>query len=263
MTAAVRVLSQSARLGIDDFRSVYTWRSWLAGWLLRMLAQVAFFGSIGLLVGSRAEIGYLLVGNAVVLVCLEATIVVISVSVERFQGTLPLFAASPASPMLVYLGRGLHWMGTGLATSAVTLTLLPPLFGLPLSPPRVAACLPVLLVIAVSSYCYGSFLASLVARFPQFNWLALNVGYLAIMTVAGVNVPVDFWPGPVQAVANLLPVTHGLLAVRRLLDGGGLAAAAPQVAAELLVGAGWLAASWLSYRRFFRRSRVTGSFDVG
>lgn len=263
MTAAVRVLAQSAQLGIDDFRSLYTWRSWLAGWLLRMLFQVAFFGSIGLLIGSRAQIGYLLVGNAVVLVCLEATIVVISVSVERFQGTLPLFAASPASPMLVYLGRGLHWMGTGLATSAVTLTLLPPLFGLPLSPPRVAACLPVLLVIAVSSYCYGSFLASLVARFPQFNWLALNVGYLAIMTVAGVNVPVDFWPGPVQAVANLLPVTHGLLAVRRLLDGGGLAAAAPQVAAELLVGAGWLAASWLSYRRFFRRSRVTGSFDVG
>jgi ABC-2 type transport system permease protein len=257
------LLSQSARLGVDDFRSVYTWRSWLAGWLLRMLAQVAFFGSIGLLVGSRAEIGYLLVGNAVVLVCLEATIVVISVSVERFQGTLPLFAASPASPMLVYLGRGLHWMGTGLATSVVTLTLLPPLFGLPLSPPRVAACLPVLVVIAVSSYCYGSFLASLVARFPQFNWLALNVGYLAVMTVAGVNVPVDFWPGPVQAVANLLPVTHGLLAVRRLLDGGGLAAAAPQVGAELLVGAGWLVASWLSYRRFFRRSRVTGSFDVG
>ena len=94
MTAAVRVLSQSARLGIDDFRSVYTWKSWLAGWPLRMLAQVAFFASIGLLVGSRAEIGYLLVGNAVVLVCLEATIVVISVSVERFQGTLPLFAAS-------------------------------------------------------------------------------------------------------------------------------------------------------------------------
>jgi ABC-2 type transport system permease protein len=166
MTAAVRVLSQSARLGIDDLRSVYTWRSWLAGWLLRMLAQVAFFGSIGLLIGSRVEIGYLLVGNAVVLVCLESTIVVISVSVERFQGTLPLFAASPASPMLIYLGRGLHWMATGLATSTVTLTLLPPLFGLPFSPARVAACLPVLVVIAVSSYCYGSFLASLVARFP-------------------------------------------------------------------------------------------------
>lgn len=263
MTAAVRVLSQSARLGIDDFRSVYTWRSWLAGWLLRMLAQVAFFGSIGLLIGSRVEIGYLLVGNAVVLVCLESTIVVISVSVERFQGTLPLFAASPASPMLIYLGRGLHWMATGLATSTITLTLLPPLFGLPFSPARVAACLPVLVVIAVSSYCYDSFLASLVARFPQFNWLALNVGYLSVMTVSGVNVPVDFWPGPVQAVANLLPVTHGLLAVRQVLDGGSLAAAAPQVGAELLVAAGWLAASWLSYRRFFRRARITGSFDVG
>jgi ABC-2 type transport system permease protein len=263
MTAVVRVLAQSARLGIDDFRSVYTWRSWLAGWLLRMLAQVAFFGSIGLLIGSRAQIEYLLVGNAVVLVCLEATIVVISVAVERFQGTLPLFAASPTSPMLVYFGRGLHWIATGMVTSVVTLTLLPPLFGLPLSLPRVAACLPVLAVVAVCSYCYGSFLASLVARFPQFNWLALNVGYLTIMTVTGVNVPVAFWPGPVQAIANLLPVTHGLLAVRQLLDGGSLGAAAPQVGAELLVAAGWLAAGWLSYNRFFHRARANGSFDVG
>jgi ABC-2 type transport system permease protein len=81
--------------------------------------------------------------------------------------------------------------------------------------------------------------------------------------VAGVNVAVDFWPGPVQAVANLLPVTHGLLAVRRLLDGSGLDAVAPQVAAEVLVGAGWLAVSWLSYRRFFRRARATAAFDVG
>jgi ABC-2 type transport system permease protein len=263
MTAAARVLAQSARLGIDDFRSVYTWRSWLAGWLLRMLAQVAFFGSIGLLVGSRAEIGFLLVGNAVVLVCLEATIVVISVSVERFQGTLPLLAASPTGPTLVYLGRGLHWIATGMVTSVVTLTLLPPLFGLPLSPARVAACLPVLVVIAVSSYSYGSFLASLVARFPQVNWLALNVGYLTIMTVTGVNVPVTFWPGPVQAAANLLPVTHGLLAVRQLLDGGSLAAAAPRVGAELLVAAGWLLMSWLSYRQFFHKARADGSFDIG
>jgi hypothetical protein len=98
---------------------------------------------------------------------------------------------------------------------------------------------------------------------PQFNWLALNVGYLSVMTVSGVNVPMDFWPGPVQAVASLLPVTHGLLAVRQVLDGGSLAAAAPQVGAELLVAAGWLAASWLSYHRFFRRARITGSFDVG
>ena len=263
MTAAVRVLAQSAQLGIDDFRSLYTWRSWLAGWLLRMLFQVAFFGSIGLLIGSRAQIGYLLVGNAVVLVCLEASIVVISVAVERFQGTLPLFAASPTSPMLVYFGRGLHWIATGMATSVVTLTLLPPLFGLPLSVPRVGACLPVLAVIAVCSYCYGSFLASLVARFPQFNWLALNVGYLAIMTVAGVNVPASFWPGPVQAVANLLPVTHGLLAVRQLLNGQTLIAAAPQVGAELLVAAGWLAASWLSYKRFVHRARAAGSFEIG
>jgi ABC-2 type transport system permease protein len=243
MTAAVRVLSQSARLGIDDFRSVYTWKSWLAGWLLRMLAQVAFFGSIGLLIGSRAEIGYLL-GRAVP---------GHAAAVRRQPGQPAAGLPGPRPPLdgdrAGHLGRHPDPAAAAVRAAAVPL--------------RVLACLPVLVVVAVSSYCYGSFLASLVARFPQFNWLALNVGYLAVMTVAGVNVPVDFWPGPVQAVANLLPVTHGLLAVRLLLDGGGLAAAAPQVGAELLVAVGWLAASWLSYRRFFRRARMTGSFDVG
>ena len=56
---------------------------------------------------------------------------------------------------------------------------------------------------------------------------------------------------PTVALDDLSPQveadeTHGLLAVRRLLDGRGVVAVTPQLCLELAVAAAWLAVSWLS-----------------
>jgi ABC-2 type transport system permease protein len=263
MSAVVtaRVVGQSALVGVAEFRTMYTARTWVSSWLLRMIAQVAFFATIGLLLEDSEQVRFLLIGNAVALICLDATITVMSVAAERWQGTLPLLEASPASPIAVYLGRGLVWLGTGMVTSLVTLTVLPPLFGAPLSVLRVLGCLPVLLVIAVTSYAYAVVLGSLVIRFLHLDWLVLNLGYLLVMTFAGVNVPVSFWPGPVQVFSHMLPVTHGLRGIRLLLGGADAGAVLAQVGYELLVGAGWLAVALLSFNRFVARGRADGSID--
>lgn len=256
------VLVQSIALGIAEFRSLYTLRTWLAGWFVRMLAQVAFFASIGLLLRSEDQVRYLLVGNAVVLVCLEATIVVLSMSDERFQGTLEALVTSPVSPATVFLGRGLNWVLTGIATSALTLTLLPVVFRQTLSVPRLLGCLPVLLLIGIASHFYGSALGAITLRFPQVDWLVLNVGYLMVMTLSGVNVPVSFWPAPLAALSQVLPVTHGLAAIRGILGGGSLSSALGQAALELMVGLGWLVIGALLYRRMVEGSRRRGSLGL-
>ena len=84
---AGNVLFQSLAMGIAEFRTFYTLKSWLSGWLVRMLAQVTFFASIGLLLHSELRVRYLLIGNAVVLVCLSRRSVM-SRSYELYQGTL-------------------------------------------------------------------------------------------------------------------------------------------------------------------------------
>lgn len=255
------VLLQSFALGLAEFRALYTVRSWVSGWLVRMTAQVAFFGSIGLLLNSAGRVQYLLIGNAVVLVCLEATIVVLSISSERYLGTLELLVGSPARPSTIYLGRGLNWVVTGFITSSVTLALLLPLFGAPISPVAFVTCLPVLVAIGISSHFYGTALGSITLRFPQVSWLVLNVGYLLVMTLAGVNVPVSFWPAPLEALAQVLPVTHGLEAVRGVISGGDAWTALVGIGQELLVGLCWAALAAVSYEAFVRRARRSGTLS--
>lgn len=263
MRRTIGVMAQSLALGLAEFRNLYSLRSWTIGWLVRMLAQVAFFGSIGLLIRSRAYMQYLLVGNAVVIVALEATIVVLFMAGERFNGTLQLLLTTPTQAITVFLGRGLNWIATGVVTATITLILLPPLFGVPVPPLRLLACLPVLVVIGIAAYAYGSFLGGLTLRMPSLDWLVLNVGYLLVMTLAGVNVPVAYWPAAMRAVAQLLPVTHGLHAIRGILAGGQPGAILADVGLEVVVGAGWLLAAGLSYQWFIAHARRRGSTALG
>jgi ABC-2 type transport system permease protein len=72
---------------------------------------------------------------------------------------------------------------------------------------------------------------------------------------------VSFWPEWLQAAVQVLPLTHGLQAVRELLDGASVPDVLPNVAAELAVGAGWLVVTLVAYRRFVARARRDGTLD--
>lgn len=62
---SARVLRWSATSALADLRAFYTWKTWLFGWLTRILCQVAFFALIGAMLDSPDRTAYLLVGNAV------------------------------------------------------------------------------------------------------------------------------------------------------------------------------------------------------
>ncbi len=261
MRSALRIIRQILILDIAEIRAVYTWRTWVFGWLLRLLCQAAFFALIGRFVGSALVMQYVLVGNAVALVCLESTIVVISLSGERRSGTLPLLAMAPVSHVPIYLGRGLHWVASGMASSLIAWLILPPVLGVPLPWPRAAYAIPVFAVVAASSYGYGCVLGSLALRVPGLQWLMLNLGYLSVMAFCGVNVPTSFWPTPIRIAANLLPLTHGLAAIRGILAGAPVAGVFADIGLECLVAAGWFTCAVLLVDRLVTGGRKDGSLE--
>ncbi len=261
MRFLVRVMRHSLIQGIAEFRQVYTWRSWIGGWLVRLLSQVAFFGLIGRLLGSRETEQFIVVGNAVAVITLEAMVVIASSAWERFQGTLPLLVASPSGPVGVYLGRGIQWLGTGMVSSTAAFVIVPVLLRVSLPWPRAAAAIPVIAVVGLSSYAFGCFLASVVLRFLQLQWLVLNFGYLVPMTICGVNVPVSYWPLWLQGIADALPLTHGLHAIRLLLGSAPAGMILSQLGQEVLVGCGWLAVAAVSLRRLAEHGRADGSIE--
>lgn len=263
MTAreATRALGYSAVSGLQDYAQMFTLRSWLLGWYLRVLAQVAFFALIGRLVGSSDDVEFLLVGNAVALTTWQSLGAVASTTWERRAGTLPLLVASPTSPLVVLLGRSAHWIPDGIASSLGALFVAGPLFGVPFPWPRALLVVPLVVLVAVTSYFFGTFLGSLVLKAMEARNLVSAGGSVAMLALCGVNVPLDAYPEPLRLLAHALPLTHGLEAVRGVLAGAPVGRIAGQAAAEAAVGLAWLVVSVLAFRRLEELSRRDGRIE--
>ena len=263
MRGQLRVLKHAALASYADFIAFYTWRTWTFTWLARLLIQVCFYALIGRLLGSAEQVEYLLVGNAVAVVSIDATVVILLAIGERRAGTLALMVAAPSTHVTVYLGRGLHHLAAGITAATIAFFVLPPLFDVSLPQPRALLVPLMIAVVGLACYCYGTFVASLVLGFPGVRWVALNVSYLTLMTFCGVSVPVSFWPGWLEAICSVLPMTHGLAAIRATLDGAAPGTVLVQLGLELAVALGWLVLAAFSFDRMVRRGRANGSIEFG
>lgn len=253
-----QVLRWTTRSAVADFRATYTWRSYVFAWLLRILAQVLFYGLIGVALGDPGAIEYLVVGNAVfvgVTVCLAITA---SSTWERRAGTIPLSIAAPTPLVVVVAGRSVQWIVDGLIVSSVSLFVLAPLLKVQIDVFDAVLCLPVLALINVSAYGLGLCLAGVTLRFPSFRNGVSALAGLALAIACGVQVPASFWPAPVGFVGQFLPLSHGLQAVRSLVAGERGLAPMSQIGLELLVGASWWVLGVLVFAFVVRRVRSNG-----
>ncbi|MFI9811347.1 ABC transporter permease [Saccharothrix variisporea] len=258
-----RVLRGALISALADFRAIYTWWTWGFAWLTRIIVQVAFFAIIGRLLDSPERTRFLLVGNAVFIAVLVSMLVCASTSWERQTGTLPLLIASASHPFVVFAGRSAQWIVDGTVCASVSLFVLGPLFGLGVPLSRMLAAIPVILLISVSAYCFGLALAGLVLRKMELRNLVGNLASLSLMVFCGVQVPTSFWPEPVQVVASVLPLTHGLHAVRDLFAGAPVGAILGSVGLEMCVLVGWLLIASLTFRWLAESGRADGSIEYG
>lgn len=261
MRPGLHILRHAALTGYHDYRGIYTWRTWLLGWYLRVVSQVAFFALIGELLGSRARTHELLVGMATLLAAVTSFIAVASTAWERWSGTLPLLVASPSRPVVVFAGRSVTFIGDAMLTSLGSFFAAAAIFGLPLPWPEVLLIVPLMLLVALSSYMLALFLGGLVLRAMSTRNVVSNLATGTMMAIGGVVVPVSYYPQPVQWLAQVLPLTHGLQAIRDTLAGAGSATILSNVALEALVGLGWLAAALLTFNQLAESGRRDGSIE--
>lgn len=248
-------------LSVVEYRANYTWASWLFGWCVRLTFQVVFFSTVGVVVGGPATVEYLLVGNLVAVAALEATTVVAAMAREHYYGTMALLVASPGNPVVALVLGNICWPFAGVLSAGVTAGVTIGVFGISFPAAHLLLALPLTLLCALSAFCFGCAIGAFVLIFPSVNYTAMNVTYLLLMTFTGVNVSVDFWPGPLRWLAEGLPVTHGLLAVRTALADGLTESVMVGAALELLVGALWFGVAATAIRRFVARWRRRGGLD--
>ncbi|MFJ9556028.1 ABC transporter permease [Nocardiopsis sp. NPDC101807] len=259
MTSPVQAL-RTVRLGAviarADFAAFYTWKTWLLGWLIRLVFQVLFYTLIGVLVSDPDFTRHIVIGAAVVTCVTETMLATASTCWDRYQGTLGSLVASPVEPGAFFFGRSLQWPFSAMATTSIALLAVPPFFDVRWALWQIPVLVGIVFLTSLSTYCMTLLIASLTLVHDQARNVIGSMAGLSVIAICGAMVPVTFWPLPVQWVAQALPVTHGLAAVRLVEAGAPAGGVASSVA--VMVGAAlvWLALAFLSFRMVFARART-------
>ncbi|WP_217162927.1 ABC transporter permease [Streptomyces sp. AC512_CC834] len=259
LVAAAGAVRQGIVVTTEDFKSFYTWRTWLGGWLVRLLCQVLFFSQLATLVGDPAYVVHVVIGASLLVGVLQAMQGASTAVRDILLGTLPLLAASPVEPGCFFWGRSLCWPLSGVVSSSIVLFTLSPLFGTSWTPAQVPLAVLLVLLTTLATYCVALVMGAVTLLVPLANNMIGSLGTMATTVLCGAITPVHFWPGPVQAVAQTLPATHGLSALHLLEAGAGLGPTAYAAGRAALAGLCWLALGLAGYRLLFRHARRGGS----
>ena len=165
--------------------------------------------------------------------------------------------------MIVFSARGSYLAVDGALSALAALFVAGGLFGMDLPWPDVLAVVPLTAIVALASFCFGTFLAGIVFRFRSINSLVVLTTHVCLMAACGVNVPLSYYPDWLESLSRLLPVTNGLLAIRGVFDGAAAATILGYGALEAAVAVGWMTAALLSFNQLASRGRRDGSLDYG
>jgi len=261
MRSAWRLFWGGVRVSWVDYLVEMTPEIFLGMRLPRILLQALFFIFLAKAAGGADLERFALIGNGVqiavfiLILTMEAVI-----ESEKYDDTFQYLIAAPSSWLPIMLGKCMAYYGEAMIASSVTFAVLIPLLHIPIVPVDLLRAVPVILIIFVSAgamgWCIGAF--SLPVRYGYLigNWM----GYL-MMIFCGINVPFGSLSAPLQFVGNLLPVTHGLLAVRALIDGASYASVWPLIAKEVMILLVYSAIAWVTFGYRLHVTRQQGTIE--
>lgn len=261
LVATARVSWYAIVSGANDYWSIFTLKSWIFGWCVRMISQVSFFALIGKLLRSDQQTQFFLIGNAVMIAVMGATFAMNMTTSERGNGTLSLLLASPSRPVVVFASRGIYIMADGVFSSLLGLFILGPAFGLHFPFPRILLVIPLTALVGMSAYCFSTFLAGVIIRHRETTGLIVNATIVILMALCGVNVPVSFYPTWLGWISRCLPITNGLEAIRGVVNEASWSTVAVHAGVEVIVACAWLALALGTFGRFIRAGQRDGSLE--
>ena len=223
-----------ARFGLTEFLAMNPPSILLTAILPRTVVQTLFFTVLGsVLAGADGE-SFAYVGGVALIMTVVATDVGEVPMADKWSGTFGRIRVGVAHPYVVLLLRCWPYAVAAAAMAAVSIVVVGPLTGHGRTALALLSWLPVLLVMAATT-TVATLAATLTAVGRRADVLATNAMSFGILLAGGVFLP----PGRVavvDAVGTVLPVRHGLLAVRAGLEGRPWLG---ELLAEIGVGVGW------------------------
>ncbi|SCL60051.1 ABC-2 type transport system permease protein [Micromonospora eburnea] len=249
-------LGLTARLGVVEFREANPdWVIWSA-LVPRAILQALFFTVLGGVIGGDDAKAYTFVGALAGSVTLSGAVAVIDVPlVDKWFGTFFRLRTGQLKPILVFLMRTLPYPVLGLVFILSAMVVVGPLTGQTALVLDLVPWLPLFFLMSVTTTAAGLACAALAVG-KRANVLVGNLLAYLILLASGVFLPSGqvTW---VDWIGSVLPIRHGLQAVRDGLEGrpwlGG-------VVAEIVVGVAWGLLAWAVVAIQVRRAHRHG-FD--
>jgi ABC-2 type transport system permease protein len=250
--------------GLTAYRGLI---NWLSPWIfvptliVSPIFQILLFVYIGRSAGVQSD-EFFVIGNAVQYASIPCLFSMThAIAGERFQQTLAYILVSPAGRLPLFLGRALPVVVNAWVVSAFSLLVTGLLVGIevPLSAwPAIAL---VILIASFSCTGLGLVCAAIGLRVRETAVLN-NVIFGLLLVFTGANVPIDEFPGWMQAISDRIPLTHGIEAARDVAEGSSLDDVSGLIATEFAIGIVYTVVGYLALRVMEYASRQRASIQI-
>jgi ABC-2 type transport system permease protein len=249
--------------GAIAYRGLFNWirpSYYIPSMLVGPVFQVLFFAYLGRYSHAGND-AFFVVGNGVQVAAMAGVFgMALTIGGERQMQTLSPLLATPAARSAIFLGRALPNVLNGLVVSLAGFLVGRLLLNFHPALASIPALALVVLLTTVSCTAFGIAVGALGLRLRD-TFLVANPAYFLMLLLCGVNVRLSALPGWMAAIGRCLPLTHGIMAARRVAAGAGLGSVGGLLWTEAAVGAAWAVVAYGMLRFFEAESRRTAALD--
>ena len=258
----LRIFLSSA---VFSFRAQFDWLNppmWLTMKFVLSLSQMAFFVFVGLFIRGPDAIPFIAIGNALQSVSWNTVFSVTNITGhDKWDGTLPLVLATPASRLPLFIGRAMVHVLDGLLSVTISFLFAAFLFNVNFGQANVLALAVTVVLTAFTMAGFGLLIGGLSFHFRD-PMIFANIFTFILLIFCGVNFPVQDLPVSLQYVSNVFPLTYGITAARNAIAGATLFDISATLGQQLIVGVVALTLGYLFFQTFERKARKTGKIEA-
>jgi len=250
---------------IFSYRAQFSWLNpsmWLTMKFVLSLSQMAFFVFIGRFIQGPPVIPFIAIGNALQTLSWNTVFSVINItSHDKWDGTLPLVLATPASRLPLFMGRAMIHVLDGMLSVAISFVFAAFLFGVDFRNANALALTVTVLLTAFTMAGFGLLIGGLSFYFRE-PLIFANIFLFTLLIFCGVNFPVDDLPELIRPVSYIFPLTYGVTATRKAIEGQTLFDISNFLGQQLVVGLISMMLGYLFFRTFEHVARKTGRLEA-
>jgi ABC-2 type transport system permease protein len=235
---------------------------YLATKIVGPLFQMLFFTFLGMFATGQENAHFYIIGNAVQVTALSGIFgVTLSITGDRWEGTLPYLFGTPANRLTLFLGRAFMHVIDGMLGVVIGLTWGVLLLNLDLSNTNPASLGLTIFITSFSTVGMGLVLGclGLITRNVMF---INNTVYFLLLIFSGANIPITSLPGWMQTISHGIPLTRGIAAAREIIAGENFSSIAPLMREEILIGLIYIFLGYMLFRWFESQAKRRGTLEV-